>query len=242
MKRVGYGLFLLCAVFVGSSCGGSQSGVVTLPDPVIRFINASPNSTALDMSVNDTQIANNVPYLGSSATFASVLQADYDVSVQEDGNPETQAIEVAQLNRNQDYVAVATGLVTPPNTEFDKRLRCTPAPFNRTRPNGDKARLLVFNAYNRSFGNDTPTIDFQNPGDTPQFQIQDIPFGEGRELIVDATALTFVARRNGTEFEITPQNTFTFGGGKIYAAIVSGIEDETGAQAPKITYIELQSR
>lgn len=244
MKRFGYGLLVLTAAFTVAGCGGAGTQVVTLPDPVIRFINASPNSAGMDMFLNDTQIGSNVPYLGSNASFAAIEQGDYDVIVQEtsDSTGETQAIEVRQMNRNEDYLGFACGLVTPPNAEFEKRLRCAPNTFNRTRPNGDKARLIIFNGYIGAVGTDSPSIDFQEPGDTPRFQATDIPFGEGRELIVDAAALTLVARRNGTELELTPQNTFTFGGGKIYAAVVSGIEGETGAQAPKITYVELQTR
>lgn len=229
---------------VAAGCGGSSGGIIVLPDPVVRFINASPNSAGMDMFLNDTQVGNNVPYLGSSSNFVGVQQGDYDVMVQEssDTTGETQAIEVRQMNRDQDFLAISCGLVTPPNTEFDKRLRCAPFAFNRTRPNGDKARLLVFHAYNRSVGNETPNIDFQNPGDTPRFVVTDIPFGEARELIVDAKLDTFVARFSGSELEITPQNNFTFEGGKIYAAIITGVEDAAGATAPKIVYVEIQSR
>lgn len=235
---------MLAAAICVAGCGGATSGVVVLPDPVIRFINVSPNSTGMNMLLNDTLIGNNVPYLGSSASFASIEQGDYDVIVQEksDLTGETQAIEVRQMNRDQDFIGFACGLVTPPNGELDKRLRCAPNTFNRTRPNGDKARLIVFHAYIGAPGIDTPNLDFQNPGDTPRFQTTDIGFGEGRELTVDAGADTFVARRNGTEFEVTPQKTFTFGGGKIYAAIITGVEDAAGNMAPKIVYIELQTR
>jgi len=244
MKRVVYGLLIMSIGMAAAGCGGTGAGTVVLPNPVVRFINASPNSAGMDMFLNETQVGNNVPYLGSNASFVSIEQGDYDVIVQEssDTTGETQAIEVRQLNRDQDFIAIACGLVTPPNLEFDKRLRCAPLPFNRTRPNGDKARLIVFHAYVGANGFESPNIDFQNPGDTPRFQVTDIPFGEARELIVDAGSDTLVARFAGSEFEITPQNTFTFGGGKIYAAIVSGIEGETGASAPKIVYVELQTR
>jgi hypothetical protein len=244
MKRIVYGMLVLATAVSVAGCGGSTNSVVVLPDPVVRFINASPNSAGMDMFANDVQVANNVPYLGSNPTFVSTEQGDYDIKVQETSDPtgETQAIEVKQMNRDQDFLAFSCGLVTPPNTEFDKRLRCSMNTFNRTRPNGDKARLIVFNAYVAAPGLDTPSIDFQNPGDTPRFSAGDIPFGEGRELTVDAGPDTFVARRNGTELEIVPQNTFTFGGGKIYAAVVTGIEDSVGATAPKIVYIELQTR
>jgi hypothetical protein len=242
MRKTGYGLFALFAVWVMGGCAGSTTGSVTTPNPVVRFINASPNSVGLDLILNDTTIGSNVPYMGSSATFASVEQGDYDVTVQENADPSTAAIETHQLNRDQDFLAVAVGLVTPPNTDLDKRLRCTPFSFNRARPNGDKARLIVIHAYNRSVGNTTTNIDFQNPGDTPRFKVSDIPFGEGRELVVDAGTDTFVARRGNSELELTPQTTFTFVGGKIYAAVVSGVEDEAGSQAPQIKFIELQTR
>ncbi|MEQ1822652.1 MAG: hypothetical protein ABL949_09085 [Fimbriimonadaceae bacterium] len=234
-------LMVLCGVVL--ACGGGGSNNTTTPNPVVRFINGSPNSVALSALANDVAIGTSVPYLGSAPNFVTVEAGDYDFLVQEDGAPETQAVEFKSLNRDQDLLAVAVGLVTPPNTELEKRMICTPFTFNRIKPNGDKSKLIVVNGLNRGLGDFNVSIDFQNPGDTPRFRLANIAFaGAGQELIVDAGSDTFVARRTGSELEVTPQKTFTFEGGKIYLALVSGVEGQTGAQAPKITYIELQSR
>jgi hypothetical protein len=238
--RVGC-LLVLCAIVW--ACGGGGTNSIELPNPVIRFVNASPNSVAMSALANDVTIGSAVPYLGSSASFLRLDAGDYDILCQEDGDPETQAVEFRTMNRDQDFLAVSTGLVTPPNTELDKRMVCTPFTFNRVRPNGDKAKLIVVNALNRGFGDSNVPIDFQNPGDTPRFRLPNLAFAAaGQELIVDAGSDTLVARRAGSELEVTPQKTFTFEGGKIYLALVSGIEGEVGVKAPIITYIELQSR
>lgn len=241
MKKtiIGCGLFV---ALVLSGCAGQGSTATQIPDPFLRFVNASPNSTALDFMANDLSIANDVAYLGSSPNFTSLEAGEYDVSVEESGNPETQAIETFSVANDQSAVSVAIGLVTPPNDELEKRLRISTFLVNRDRPNGDKARLVVIHAYNALLGNFTPAIDFRNPGDNPQVNLAGLEFGAQQETLLDAGSQTFVARRNGTEGEITAQKTFTFGGGKIYLGIVSGIEDSTGAAIPQITFIELLPR
>lgn len=227
-------------------CGGSTNNPGLAPDPFIGFINASANSTALDAMVNDAQVGNNVPYLGVSPvsggvlTFTSVEPGEYDLSIQENANPETQAIEVGNLARDKSYVLFACGLVVPPGTELDKRLRPVLFEFDRARPNGDKARLVIVHAYNRAEGFETPAIDFRNPGDNPTVNETNLGFATARQILIDAGPQTFVARGTGTEFEVTPQETFTFVGGKIYAAIVSGTEGAT--RAPKITFVEIQTK
>lgn len=231
---------IVVAVGVVLGCGGGGSSVSEVPDPVMRFINASPNSTALDAFANEIQLGNNVPYLGSSANFLSMEPGEYDIISQEDANPETQTIETFTTVKDTSLLAVAYGLVTPPNDEFDKRLRVATFSFDRNRPNGDQARLIVVHAYNAAFENFTPQVDFRNPGDNPQINLPAIDFGANRTVLVDAGPQTFVARRTGTEAEVTPQKTFTFQGGKIYAAIISGVEDAVGTQSPQINYIELQ--
>lgn len=246
MKRVFW--FWSVALLVILGCGGGGNNTTIAPDPLVGFINASTNSVGLDAFLDDIQIGTNVPLYNASPQTAGVLNfvsiepADHDCSVQEATNPDTQAIEVIPLARDKSYLFVASGLVTPPNTEFDKRMRPVVAEFDRTKPNGDKARLIIVNAYNRDPGFETPNIDFRGPGDNPLFNETDIAPHGTRATLIDAGTQTFVARRNGTEFEITPEVTFDFGGGKIYAAIVGGVESGTGASAPTIKFIEIQSK
>ena len=234
-------LMLALAGVLLTGCGGGGANVASIPDPVVRFINAAPGSTALDFRLNESVVGNNVPYKGSTQTFATFESGDYDVSVQEDANPETQAIETLLLLRETNQLVVATGLVTPPNEELEKRLRLTDIQFDRRAPNGDRARLIVVHGYVRAAGLDTPNIDFQEPGDNPRFVVRNINFGNAQQLELDAGSQTLVARRSGSEGEVTPRVTFNFGAGKIYAAIVSGIED-SAATPPQITFIELQTR
>ncbi len=247
MRRVFLAALAFGCILVG--CGGSgNTGVTNVPDPAVAFINASPNSTALDVFLNDFQLGKKVGYLSASPLAAGVLnfptyeQNLYDMSVAENADPETQAIETATFNKDTSSLVVAIGLVTPPSTELDKRLRPVQIQFDRKQPNGNQARIIVIHAYNRSLGNDNPNLDFQNPGDNPTIKLTNIAFAGAVGQLIDAGAQTFVARRNGSELEVTPQTTFTFGAGKIYAAIISGIEGGTGIQAPQIKFIEIQPK
>jgi len=246
MKRTLF--FGSIALLVILGCGGAGTNVTVAPDPLVTFINASSNSVGIDAMLNETTLATNIPFqafspkAGNVATFSAFEQGEYDVTVQENGNPESQAVEVGKLDRNGGYLLFAVGLVTPPNAELEKRLRPVLLQIDRTKPNGDKAAIFVFNALSRAPGFETPSIDFQNPGDTPVIKETDIAFAGLKGVLVDAGAQTFVARRNGTEFEVTPQTTFTFEGGKAYVALVKGQEGGTGAQAPGITFIEIQTK
>lgn len=238
---------MLVALAVIFGCGGSSVGTNQPPDPAVAFINTSPDSAALDAFLNSFQLADNVPYLGSAprsgavTTFAVVEPNDYDVIVEPDGDPANGDTQTAVLNRDTSYLIFAFGLQNA-GAEFEKRLQSATSNFDRSRPNGDKARLIVFHAYNSAPGFETPAIDFRNPGDNPQLNLSNIGYGNGTVALIDSGAQTFVARRNGSEFELTPQVTFTFGAGKIYAAVVSGVEDAVGGSEPKITFLEIQTK
>lgn len=246
MKR-GFWFWSIALVIV-LGCGGSGNNTTVAPDPLVGFVNASTNSTAIDAWVNDAQIGNDVafrnvsPKAGSVLTFLSFEPGEYDFTVQSSTDVQTQAIETNVIERDKSYLFVAAGLVTPPNTEDPKRLRPVVAEFDRTAPNGGKARIVIVHAYDRAEGLETPSIDFQNPGDNPLFKETAITYAGGRGALIDAGTQTFVAKRNGAEFDITPEVTFTFESGKIYVAIVAGIEGGTGALAPAITFHEVQPK
>lgn len=242
--RIISGLVAIAVVF---GCGGSNTNPLQAPDPLAAFINASPDGTALDAFLNEIQLANNVAYLSSSprsgavTTFRSVEPGEYDVRVEPDGAPENGDVAVQNLNRDTSSLVVAAGLVDPMG-DFNKRLQSFTFQVDRSKPNGEKARLIIFHGWIASAGFDTPAIDFRNPEDNPLTNVQNIEFGGNNTALIDSGNQTFVARINGSEFEITPHATFNFGAGKIYAAVVCGIEDETGAKSPRIVFQELQPK
>ena len=96
----------------------------------------------------------------------------------------------------------------------------------------------MFHAFLRSSGLDTPNIDLRNPGDNPQYKVENIAFASTGNLTIDSSTQTFVARRNDSESVYATQ-TFTFAPGGIYLAIVAGVEGQVGVQAPKIEFIKL---
>jgi hypothetical protein len=242
--RIISGLVAIAVVF---GCGGANTNSLQAPDPVVAFINASPDGDALDAFLNNIQLGNNVPYLSSSprsgavTTFRSVEPGDYDVRIEPDGAPENGDVTTQNLTRDTSTLTTAMGLVDPAG-ELNKRLQTFSFQVDRSKPNGEKARLVIVHALIASPGFDTPAIDFRNPDDNPLTNVQNIEFGGNNTALIDSGNQTFVARISGTEFEITPQATFNFGAGKIYAAIVCGIEDEVGPRSPRIVFMELQPK
>jgi hypothetical protein len=134
---------------------------------------------------------------------------------------------------------VGVGLTTY-GAETLKRLRLSILDYDRTIPNGNKARLIVVNAFNRKEGFEPTAIDFQD-GDVPQFQLRGIAFGDRQTIVVDAGTIAFEARQADSEL-VYAAKTATFESGKIYLALITGVEDQTGAKIPQIAYIPLPTR
>jgi hypothetical protein len=244
MKKTKLWLLGICAL-VAFGCGGSGNESLTVPDPVVRVINASPDSTALDFKYQTdkvVQVGERIPYLGSSADFISLEPNDYDVIVVEAGNPLTEASEAFDLHKDTSVLTVALGLVFP-NEKLEKRLRTLNFTFDRTKPNGDVARIIVINAMNSSEEfSENLAVDLRNPGDTPLINVANIEFGAQKTETIDAGTHNLVVRLADSELEITTPKDITFEAGKIYAVVLSGIQDSTGVTEPKITLIELQSK
>jgi len=230
------GLVLLAAT-CAAACGGGGGGGGEVNDPRVRYVNASPDVSPVTFSLDGEDKATGVAYLNLSPSFVEEDQGSYDIAVREDGaNPELDAI-AASLANDQEYLVVCFGLENY-GTEFLKRLRLANLQIDMTAPNGNRSRLYVLHAFNRAPGLDTPSIDLRNPGENPQYRVENIDFGTIKPLEIDASTQTFVARRSESE-SVYATNTGTFVPGGIYLTIVSGIENAVGAQAPVIQFIKI---
>lgn len=223
-----------------SGCGGSGVNANLPPDPLVQFFNCSPDSVPLTFGFDDDIVANGLGYLGSTPGFAERIPGEQDVYALPTAGGDIIWSEVTSLERDKSYIILAYGLQNF-GTETEKRLRIAILTTNRTAPN-NSARIIILHAYNRKPGFDTPLVDFQNPGQNPQYKQEGITFGNRVELTVNAGSYTFVARRTNTEDEITPQVTKNFEAGKIYFAVISGIEEGAGALAPKISFFDVPAK
>lgn len=232
------GLLLLIA---GCGGGGAGSGGA---DPTIFAINAVCDSNQVDFLIDDDVFASARAYMEHSANFQTTASGDRDIRMIETGTSNEFWAEVAPLKKNEHYAVVGVGLINYPPGEDEKRAQIAPVNVDRIAPNGGKARVYVVHGFSRQSPFDTPNIDFQTPGDNPKFKIQDIPFAKNKNFVVDAdgvTPETYEARRAGTE-TILAQATVVLQGGKIYAAVVGGVENGTGQQTPRIEFIELPKK
>jgi hypothetical protein len=225
------------AVVALTGCGGGGGGGSSVPKPTIRFTNVSPDSTSLSFLFDDDVKASGLVYLASTPTFAEVSANDYDIFVTEESTGDVLDAITSTIQADKDYVIAAVGLETY-GDEFEKRVRIVGTQVDLTAPNGSKARLYVLHGFNRSVGFSTPSIDFQSPGDNPQYKLTNIGFGQVQSIVVDAGSQTFEARRNGTE-NVYVTSTQTLDDGGIYLVIFSGIEGAVGAQAPQMTFQKL---
>lgn len=221
------------------ACGGAGGSGNNLPDPTIRFFNGSPDSVALNFLIDDTVEGSQLAFLQSTPDFESKDDGIKDIRIQEDGTSVDLWSEVLDMQKDHSYLVSAIGLENF-GAEPLKRIRFVIADLDRTPPNGTRAELIILHGYNREAGLETPGIDFQTPGDNPQFSTTGIGYAELRQLDVDAGNWTFEARREGTETILVSQNV-TLGGGKIYAVYILGVENGVGNLAPRIEFVELQT-
>ena len=227
-------LMAVSLVACGGGGGGSSSGV---NDPRVRYVNASPDVSPVTFTLDGDAKATGVAYTDLSPSFVEEDQDTYDIAVHEDGaNPDLDAI-AAQFANDNEYVVACVGIENF-GTEFPKRLQLRSLTIDLTTPNGNKSRLYVLHAFNRAPGFDTPNIDLRNPGDNPQYTVENIAFGNIGTLEIDSSTQTFVARRNDSE-SVYATNTGTFDPGGIYLVIVGGIEGAVGAQAPQLFFKKL---
>lgn len=232
------GALLLIA---GCGGGGTNSGGA---DPTIFAINGVSDSNQVDFLIDDDVFAPGLAYMEHSTNFQTTASGERDIRMIETGTTNEFWAEVAPLKKNEHYAVVGVGLINYPPGEDEKRAQIAPINVDRIAPNGGKARVYVVHGYNRESPFDTPNIDFQTPGDNPKFKINDIPFAKVKSFTVDAdgvTPETYEARRAGTE-TILAQTTVTLQGGKIYAAVVGGVENGVGQLAPRIEFIELPKK
>ena len=229
----------LCVFLAASltACGGGGGGGRTASKPRIRFVNASPDSTALTYSIDGSVEASAIPYLGLSDKFKDKDPDSYDLSVREDAGSEDLDAVVGSFSNEKEYLITTVGLEAY-GAEPVKRARIVSPEIDLTVPNGTKSRIYVLHGFLRATGFDTPNIDLRNPGDNPQYKVENIDFGSIGTLTIDATTQTCVARRTGTESVYATQ-TFTFDAGGIYLAIVGGIEGGSAPLDPKITFIKI---
>lgn len=222
-----------------SGCGGGGGSLSRLPNPQLMFANMSPDSGSVDFFLDDDGVASNIAF-GSTAPFRSVDPEPQDLSVRNTGVPEEVDVTVTNPQRDRTYLALLFGWADF-DTEFEKRQRLSFIEVDTRFPSSGVARLIVFHGYNRAAGFSTPNIDFQFPGDTPQFRVSNIPYGEARTGTVQAGTHTFEARRSGTENVYASTNQ-TVGSSSIYLVFVTGVEDGTGNLAPAIRFVSIPAR
>lgn len=224
------------ALVAGCSGGGGGN---SLPDPTVRFVNVSPDANPLSFDYDTNEKATGLVYLASSADV-TVDDGDHDISVIDSVSSTVIDAITGTFTKDKKYIALAKGLQNF-GTENEKRLQLMKFEYNKTGPNGSKARLLILHAFNRATGFLTPSIDFQNPGNNPLYKVADIAYTDEapEELVVDSgVSLTFEARRASTE-NVYASATTTFDAGGIYLALFAGVENGSGSQAPQIVYIKL---
>ena len=104
-----------------------------------------------------------------TSPLASKTADDYDVTIRPTSGGIDADDQVLTTVDGRDYILLALGLGSYADEPI-KRLRLSTFDFDRTIPNGNKARLIVVNTYIRQPGFETPAIDFQD-GDVPQFKL-----------------------------------------------------------------------
>jgi len=245
-----------------TGCGGSGSNSSLLPNPLVRFVNASPDSGQLQFLMNDVARSAPLTYLASSDDFASVPfitddEGGYDFSVNDVGSGNELERDNTSIGRDTASIIISYGL-TNPGLDDEKKVQQAIATVDRVTPIGNKARLVIFNAAVQPTGTEPLSIDFQTVDltdplsqGTPQFSKPNLTYGAYSEtasvLLIDSGSKTLQARLSsdgaGSTVVVVAQDTFNLIPGKIYLALVSGVVDSViPGQAPKISLIEIRNK
>lgn len=257
MKKLGLALVSLAALAASSmwGCGGDSAGDPTLPEPLVRFFNLVPDAGLVDYWLNDETRFAGIDYLGATSGFVETKfipaeDGGYDISVGPNSGGEEYDRISQQLEKNTSTLFLAFGLKNF-GPDDSKRIQALAFVVDRTRPNGAKARLLVLNALHQAVGIENKQVDFQtfDPNDptsilNPLFKLANLNYGEldanVHTLTIDSGNWTFRAQEaQADSINVYAQRNVTLDAGKIYLAVISGVVDEAGDLAPKITFIEI---
>lgn len=232
-----------------SGCGGENVGI-ELPDPVLMFLNASPDSGDIEFLLNGEVVQPGLAYLEKSPQFIEVeYESDqdggYDLTTKDAASDLEFDREFVVFNRDTSNLIVAVGIRDHLDSEPEKRVRHYRFTLDRIQPIGNKSRLIVVHAMNRQPGDMTPSIQFRNPGDNPQYRLNDIAVGAARTLVVDSGTWDWEVRRQDADGEVIYATSTgkALEPGKIYIVLVSGIEnDPEPTRQPVITFYEIPPR
>lgn len=227
----------LAIALVGCGGGSTGSDNVVVREPSVIAVNVVPDATAVDVQLDSRTVGNGLAYQGASS-FAQVSAGDYDLSAGEAGTSISLWSVAQTLQAGQAIAAISLGQVNY-GDDAEKRFQVVPVGIDRTVPNGSKSRLVFVNALLRSAGEETPSIDFQD-GDRPQYPIANVAYSGSGTGLVDVGTYTFQARRDDSEL-VYAERSITFESGKIYLAILCGMEGQTGAKAPTILIVPIPS-
>lgn len=233
-------LFLLALLATAlAGCGGGGGGSNTGSQPTIRAYNAISDAATAQFRVDEESLGGPVAFRAPTSEHRAYDVGDYDLTVTPAGDPVEADRVVFEPTFDADYVAVAFGLRAY-GDEIGKRPQIGVTRVDRASPNGDKARLLVFNALVAASGAENAPIDVVD-GDNAQFPVNGIDYGNLKPLVVDSGALTYQARATGSD-QVFATGTETLARGGVYLVLVSGQLGGTGTAAPTITYLPLQTR
>lgn len=241
MRQLGIVGLLVAAAVMLVGCGGNSGGS-TLSDPLVQFRNASTDAGNLQLRIDDTTRASG-GYLGGPAEYIRLSPTNdpdgYDFSIHDAGTG-ADLVRIAQpLAQDSNTFFIVHGLRTVAAGDDAKRLRLSQFSVNRQRPNGNRARLIVFHGFERSAGLATPSLVFKAPGDNTPFQTGAIESGSTQSIDVDSgTSVWEVKRSDGDVIYVSQSATLVAGG--IYVVLISGLEGApTFANQPRLTFISI---
>lgn len=217
-----------------SGCGGSGGDSDGTPDPRIRTLNLSPDST-LDFTINGDTKSEDVTYL--SEEFHSITREPktYDFGIRAANSTVDLVNEGYTIQSGGNYVYAAVGLQTF-GDDPSQRLRGALIGYDRRSPGEAKTRVIAVNAEIPESGTEPSPVVFEAPGESPAFTFGSVGFGSSASQVLDSGPQTVEVRADGAEGTIATA-TVSLLPGRTYIAAYTGRSGGTGVQAPAIRFL-----
>ena len=239
-----HAVLLLVGALALFGCGGGGGGGNGGSSTRVAFVNAVPDAgtSGLDFALNGRVSASGVA-LGAEPAFQNVAPATDDVAFRRTGERFDLVSEQRAFDANTDNVVVAAGLLTPPNDnqvppapQSLKAVQLFSTGLDRAVVTGNRARLIVLNAFLPTAEPPLVAIDVRNPEDllnTAQ-SVSNLAYGVFTAKEVNSGTFTYQARPTGTDQIFVPSTTVTLVPGGVYLVLVTGTEGGSGTQLPSI--------